>query len=243
MRSVLLFSLITVGCASKGIAVPGPLASVGSHVPVPPADEPVDLVARDEAPREVEATSPAEGTHPKAEATDLGHAVADAAEHYLKHTPRGFRDDCSGFVCAVYDRAGVGLTGNTASLWAAAKDIGATHKRKVPTLGDLAFFDNTYDRNGNGKFDDELTHVGVVMTVEEDGTIVVAHAGTSQGRTQLRMNLLEPSVQTAADGTVKNDYLRARYRSDRPGTKRLAGELWRGFATVAPDEIDAWAGN
>lgn len=239
MRPLVLVSLIAVGCASKGLAVPGPLASVGTHVPVPapePASDPVAHAA--EPPEE----PPAEPTHRRAEQSELGRAVAEAAAYYLDHKPRGFRDDCSGFIGAVYDRAGMGLSGSTASLWNNAKDLGATHKRKIPAIGDLAFFDNTYDRDGNGKRDDALTHVAVVMHVDADGTILLAHAGTSKGRAELRMNLLEPSVYTDDEDVITNDYLRARYRTDPDGTPRLAGQLWRGFATISPDQIDAWAG-
>ncbi len=36
-------------------------------------------------------------------------------------------------------------------------------------LGDLVFFDNTYDRNGDGKFDDRITHVGIVVGFDKEG--------------------------------------------------------------------------
>src|SRR5690606_3802041 len=116
----------------------------------------------------------------------------------------------------------------------------AIHRRKLPRIGDLAFFDNTYDRDGDGRWDDELTHVAVVVEVEADGTIRMAHDGTSRGRTELRMNLKHPDVRLDASGRVLNDYLRVRTDKDPRSARYLAGELWRGFATVEPG--DGWAG-
>ena len=167
----------------------------------------------------------------------LGQRIARAAEHYLDHTPRGFRDDCSGFVMATLDRAGVPASGSTRSFWDDAKATGAVHKRKRPHLGDLVFFDNTYDRNKNGRWDDPLTHIGVVIDVDGDDTITIAHGGTGRGRTTLIMNLREPDVRRTDGGDVRNDYLRRRRDKDPKHFRYLSGELWRGFATVDADAL------
>ncbi len=132
---------------------------------------------------------------------------------------------------AVYDRAGFPLSGSSASLWEDAKARGDTHKRKRPDVGDLAFFDNTYDRNKNGRRDDPLTHVGVVIAVDDSGTITLGHGGTSKGRTTLTMNLHHPSERTGPEGAVYNDWLRGRRKGDGPNGKYLAGELFRGFVS------------
>ncbi|MEQ1565512.1 MAG: CHAP domain-containing protein [Myxococcota bacterium] len=165
--------------------------------------------------------------------------VADAARHYLEHAPKGFRDDCSGFVLAVLDRAGLELEGNTASLYTWAADQGLVHHHKVPRPGDLAFFDDTYDRNDNGKLDDDLSHIAVVMEVRPDGTILLAQAGTSRGRTTLTMNLREPDLHEDGGGEVLNDWLRVKRDSDPTRTEYLAGELWRAFATIDPQQVAA----
>jgi hypothetical protein len=159
-------------------------------------------------------------------------ALVKAAEHYLTGSLGGYRDDCSGYVCAVLNRVGIEVEGSTATLWALAEAQGSTHTRKVPKPGDLAFFDQTYDRNHNGKLDDDLTHIAVVLTVEPDGTVVMGHGGTSEGRTTLRMNLLHPDVRSDEAGRVLNDLLRREKSSDPKGTRYLASELWRGFATL-----------
>jgi hypothetical protein len=168
-----------------------------------------------------------------------GRRIADAALHYLDHRPKGFRDDCSGFVMAALDRAGIPMNGNTRSLWDTLREQGMTHRHKVPAVGDLAFFDNTYDRDRDGRFDDELTHIGVVVAVDDDDTITIAHAGTSRGRTSLTMNLREPDVRRTPDGVVLNDYLRRKRDGDPKNARYLAGELWRGFATLDGDALVA----
>jgi len=191
---------------------------VATNTPPPPPPEP-----------------PAPEPPPKAKKAKGPDPVAVAAKHYLKNRPpSAYRADCSGFVDAVYARAGMDIQGNTRSYWAEARSAGAIHKRKSPAPGDLVFFDNTYDRDKDGRLDDELTHVGVVLDVDSQGTIRVAHDGTSKGRTILFMNLRNPSVASDNNGNVLNSYLRRRTSGDRAGTKYLAGELFRGFATWRP---------
>ena len=173
----------------------------------------------------------------------VGSDAAIGANYYLTHRPKGFRDDCSGFVCASYHRAGVPMNGTVASLWEIAKKNRYTHKRKRPRIGDLAFFDDTYDRNKDGKLNDDLTHIGIVLSVDDNGTITVAHSGTSKGRTTMKMNLYHPDVHKAADGRVLNNFLRRKTNKDRRKTQYLSGQLFRGFATVKREDAPTWATN
>jgi hypothetical protein len=225
--TVFLVALTGAGCAPKALRMPGPVRVVG-RAPVPEAPVGVRPTAPEPRP-------PKGAPKPPRAAPGRGDvAVADAARHYLRSPlPRGARDDCSGFVCAALARTGRPTHGNTASLYARADAAGALHRRKLPEVGDLAFFDDTYDRNRNRKADDDLTHIAVVLEVADDGTILLAHAGTSKGRTELRMNLRRPHDHTDEAGQVINDYLRARASSDPPGLRYLAGELWRAFAPAA----------
>ena len=74
-----------------------------------------------------------------------------------------FNPDCSGFVEAVYaaegiplrrlaQRAAPGETSGVAALWAAAGRYGSRWRGgEWPAPGDLVFFDDTWDRNGNGR--------------------------------------------------------------------------------------------
>lgn len=221
LRPLLLLALCA--CASKVPRIPGPLGPVG-RVPSP---LPIQLE------REFER---GDRDLPRERAGDpWQEAVVEAARHWLKATPRGFRNDCSGFVMAVLDRAGMPLSGSTRTFYELARADGLLHRRKEPRPGDLAFFDDTYDRDRDRRTDDPLSHVAVVLSVDPDGTITLAHGGTSRGRTTLVMNLHRPSQRTDDTGKEINDYLRARRASDPPGTKYLAGELWRAFATLEPD--------
>jgi hypothetical protein len=213
-RLLLLLPLVTAACAPKVPPMPGPLSVLGRPPSAVVRKQPTPQVRHDSAGEQ---------------------RIVEAARHYLRHPTRGFRDDCSGFVMAVLDRAGHPMAGNTASFYAWAQEQGALHRRKRPSPGDLAFFDDTYDRNHNGRNDDGLTHIAVVLEVSSDGTILLAHDGTSGGRTTLRMNLAAPDERLGPDGEVRNDWLRAKRDSDPRGTRYLAGELWTGFATIPED--------
>jgi hypothetical protein len=115
-------------------------------------------------------------------------------------------------------------------LFDAAREARVLHHRHVPSPGDVAFFDDTYDRNGNGRLDDELSHVAIVESVDEDGTIHLVHVG-SKGVVRIVMNLRRPEDHVDEAGKVLNDYLRAHADGDAPRTRYLAGELWAGFAS------------
>ncbi len=158
----------------------------------------------------------------------VGERIAAAARHHVERQQRLARDDCSGLVESILKHAGVLFAGNTASFWATAEAEGRTHTGP-PAPGDLVFWDATYDRDRNGRLDDPLTHIGVVMGVEPDGTVRIAHRGTRTGVSEVRMTLRHPSTPRDADGNLLNSWLRA--PDARPAGPRLAGELFRGFAS------------
>ena len=216
MRIALLL-LVFSGCAShRGIRIPGPTAKVGS-----------ERVAY--APPEKEAV---EHVEPASRSTRQGRRVAKAAESFLgkkRITVDGQKQryDCSGMVCAAHKKADVPLSGSSKTLFEQAQDMNVFHKRKRPDVGDIAFFDNTWDRNKNGRRDDQLTHVAIVETVEKDGTITLIHLGGS-GVTRLMMNMRHPSRKVNADGKKWNDVL----RKGKDGGPVLTGELCRGFGSL-----------
>ncbi|MCA9566357.1 MAG: C40 family peptidase [Myxococcales bacterium] len=226
---MLLTLLALTAEASRSMKIPGPLGPVAK-------DRPAPLHVRD-LPREPAPATPDPAPEPekprKARRDDgFGDAVASAARKHLEHAPDGFRNDCSGFVMAAFHRAGMELSGSTRTMWADAESLGITHT-DTPRPGDLVFFDNTYDRNRNGRRDDPLTHVGVVIEIGDDGRVVVAHGGTSKGRTTLVMDTRHPHDRLGPDGEVRNDWLRARQKGDDDRVPRLAGELFRGYARYA----------
>ena len=245
------FLLACVGCAHQWYVVPGPMGTVGKAPPPVEYEEDYDAddgsvwddiaptavttasVARD--PEQATGSSDASEPPPTAKARKRGEDVAKAAGHYLgssrlRHGGDSFRYDCSGLVMAAHARAGLQLAGSSESMLRMAREAGIFHKRKRPWVGDVVFFENTYDRNGNGRLDDPITHVAVVTDVHEDGTVTMVHKG-GRGVTRLVMNLRHPADHS--DGSAKeiNGYLRARRSSDRRGTRYLAGELWIGFGS------------
>jgi peptidoglycan DL-endopeptidase CwlO len=144
------------------------------------------------------------------------------------------RFDCSGVVRAIYAKAGyeLGTAANdlapsdTASLFAWLRANGSL-RRHHPQVGDLVFFDNTYDRNDDGRDNDWLSHVGIVETVDDDGTVGYIHRiGASVVR--FHMNLSHPSVGAGPAGKVWNHGLRAA-RHGHPA--RLGAELFVAFGT------------
>ena len=164
---------------------------------------------------------------------DEANALVDAARYYLNHDTRGFRDDCSGFIEAVYARAGTPVHGSTAALWEQARARGATHRDRLPRPGDLAFFDNTYDRNRNGLVDDPLSHIAVVVSVDANGTVHMVHRG-SRGIAALVLNT-DHADERQHDGAIANDYLRSLGYGAADGP-RLTAQLLRGFASAAGGE-------
>jgi hypothetical protein len=110
------------------------------------------------------------------------------------------------------------------------RDQGRVHAGPVVHPGDLVFFDNTWDYNGDGKANDPLTHVGIVERVEFDGTIVFI-SRVSEAIERYRMNLARPHIHQTGDGRILNDYMRRKRSSDGDGTRYLTGELFAAFGT------------
>lgn len=207
-----LFLVLLSGCAGAGYRYPGPLDSLGK---APPSSS---------SAREAAATA----------GNRQGARVARVALKYLDAPGtwpgREDRDDCSGFVEAVYRKVGLDLEGSSADLLERGKELGLYHFQAVATPGDMVFFENTYDRNGNGKVDDGITHVGIVVGVAPDGTLSVVHRG-GEGISSLRMNLRHKGEPGTDAGVVWNDNIRAPNRKDPPGTLYGAGELCVGFVS------------
>ncbi|MCB9741824.1 MAG: YARHG domain-containing protein [Alphaproteobacteria bacterium] len=161
--------------------------------------------------------------------TPKGKAVAKAAEDYLAGRLRRNYSDCSGMVHAAFGVAGVSPNPrmSSAGMWEEAVADGRVHYDR-PAIGDVAFFDDTYDKNGDGRLNDPKTHVAVVTGIRDDGTIEMINAGVSKGTAPLLMNLEHRDLYVLGQAHV-NDYLASRSYGpkDRP---TLSGQLWAGFA-------------
>ena len=225
-RSVLVCVLLTA-CAKGGLRYPGPVRHMGSAPDAPYAE-------RVDTPAETDKVAKEAPRPQKERRGGSGDAVARAAGQLVgqrRMTGGGetHRFDCSGMVEAAYARAGWDYNGGSKDLYALAKEEGLLHKKKRPYLGDIVFWDNTYDRNKNGRRDDQLTHVGVVEAVLDDDTIRVVHLG-SKGVVRIAMNLRRPSDRYDEKGDIINSYVRA--SRDKKSGGVLAGELFRGFGSL-----------
>ena len=171
-------------------------------------------------------------TVPPAMEDPLGPRIAAAASSLvglrgLSRVSREVPDDCTGLVRVAFYAAGIDLMahGNlrgengVSAIWRMAEAARATHF-KGPLPGDLVFFIETYDRNRDGVRNDGRTHIGVVESVEPDGTVVFVHrSGRGVGRSKLH-----PS----RPGRPHNDVLRPASSVARAYD---AGELFAGYAS------------
>jgi hypothetical protein len=152
----------------------------------------------------------------------------------LTGVSRQVNDDCSGLMHLAYWKPGLSLMpehtlpgeGGVAAIYRRAQQLGVL--RDEPQPGDLVFFQETHDRNRDGRRNDGLTHIGVVERVSADGLVTFVHRAGG-GVKRSRLHLYQPQVRRDAKGRVLNDWLR---RRDKQGRGQLAGELLVGFAAV-----------
>jgi hypothetical protein len=141
-----------------------------------------------------------------------------------------FNLDCSGTVMAVYYYAGIDLSkdfekyrgGGTARIYQYLDDNALIYDTEMPVPGDIIFWDNTYDSNGDGVRNDKLTHMGMVVDVSEEGTITYLHEHYRKGIIMESMNLRKP------DNLKMNSAMRMRGSGMEEGW--LASHLYRDSA-------------
>lgn len=132
--------------------------------------------------------------------------------------------DCSGFVAAVYftaiEKPSIKLSGSTANIFYLLSKENKIYKNTLPNIGDIIFFDGTTDPNK------KLTHSGIVVNVDKDGTVTYIHSSTSKGPVLGYMNLKYPDL-ARKDGKQINSYLR---RGAAPYS--LASHCFNSYGTV-----------
>ena len=124
------------------------------------------------------------------------------------------------------------------------QESGTVYHSTRPAVGDLVFFHNTFDRNGDGRANDWYTHVGLVEAVDEQGNIdILSYMDERVSRTHL--NLEQPNQARSDEGDVINTSMRQRMDSDPAYTQYLSSELFAGFANLLGDRteflvVDNW---
>jgi cell wall-associated NlpC family hydrolase len=154
-----------------------------------------------------------------------------------------FNYDCTGTILAIYFKAGIDLmpyfnnvTGNGVTrLYRIAKARGLLYTTRYPQTGDIIFWDNTYDSNEDGKWDDPLTHAGIVLGVHSDGTIDYVHQNYARGIVVEHMNLIHPAMYTRVENgrtEIVNSPMRMRSQVYMNPHVFLAGQLYRDFGAL-----------
>jgi hypothetical protein len=151
---------------------------------------------------------------------------------------RRFTMDCTGVVLAIYWYAGVDLardfkrfTGNgVGRIYKTLEREDLLYSTSTPLVGDIIFWDNTYDENQDNGWNDPLSHVGMVLRVDDDGTITYVHHHVRRGISTDYMNLRSPAVQSQVEnGRVKliNSPLRLAVAGRPHPPNWLSGQLYR----------------
>jgi hypothetical protein len=153
---------------------------------------------------------------------------------------RRFNMDCTGVVLAVYYWAGMDLSRDLARysgngvtrLYKSLESRDLLYRTRDPAPGDIIFWDNTYDRNGDGRFNDALTHTGMVVNTHPDGGIEYIHLNYRRGIILEAMNLHHPDAyQDTRRGkvTIVNSPMRMKEAGKPHPDKWLASQLYRVF--------------
>jgi hypothetical protein len=226
-RLARLAPLLLLAACGGHMRMPGPTGHLGREPTTYAERVARSAPAPKEAPRAAEPRRPRRGR-------EGGDAVADAAGELVGETTltaqgERYRYDCSGFVEAAYARAGLPTKGSSKDLYERAEAAGVLHHKKVGQPGDVVFFDDTFDRNRNGRRDDPLTHVAIVEKVQEDGTMGLVHLG-GQGVVRVAMNLKHPHDRTNEAGEIINSNLRS--PRERGGGPTLSSELFVAFGSL-----------
>ncbi len=160
----------------------------------------------------------------------------------LKVNGRTFPMDCTGTVLAIYAYAGIDLAGpmnnfsgnGVTRLNSYLQSLGLLYSTELPAPGDIIFWDDTYDRNNDGIWNDPLTHAGIVLTTDPDGTIHYIHHNYRLGIVVARMNLLKPDTVESGDKRL-NSAMRMRDGKVHPRwlSSHLYRELGQGWKIAA----------
>lgn len=238
MRSASVVLLALAACAPPVVRDdPAPVPQ-----PTPIADVAPPAEAALEAPSAAVEPAPPIPGEPRVE-EDLAPLAADPREIVLAYArkyvgKRRSHPDCSHFVRDAFLELGIDVFASDAA--GGANGVRLVHRfveqhgrndatRVAP--GDLVYFDDTWDKNRNRRVDDPLTHVGIVESLEPDGTIFVIHR-SGRGVVRDPMNLARPADHKDETGRTINAYLRSPTAPAGAGARRLMGELFAGFGRL-----------
>ncbi len=172
----------------------------------------------------------------RAKLVEGAKAVLGRRELYIRG--RRFTMDCTGTILAIYWYAGIDLSRDFPKLNGSgvSRVYQSLQRRDLlyttfhPLSGDIIFWDNTYDEGGYNGWDNPLSHMGMVVSVDSGHTISYVHYHIRRGITIDYMNLESPNVQTRMEnGSLKviNSPLRLAVPGRPHPARWLAGQLYR----------------
>lgn len=224
-------TLLTSTCASTPTNQPA--ARVVVTTTTLPVTEPATGSTTDPA-----HTAESAGTIPQP--SELQMRIVEAAEELLKTQQfvvagHRYNNDCTGTILAIYAMAGIRLVdlfpnyagGGVQRLHGIAVDYDLLYHSELPQPGDLIFWDNTYDRAGDKQWNDKLTHVGLVLSVDSNGTVEFIHYDYVQGAVKAWMNLTDPDTHIGTDGIIVNSPMRMRSHRYLNPDEWLSSHLYR----------------
>ena len=153
----------------------------------------------------------------------------------------------SQFVWEMYKLNGVTFSSEARTqvtqLFRECKERGTISHSSKPSVGDMVFFHNTGDFNGDDRNNDWYTHVALVESIDGSTVSLLGFRGGEVRRFQ--MNLESPHAAHDRHGHVTNSQLRRRHDSDPPFTQYLAGQLFAGTCSALGDRdelvvVDNW---
>ncbi len=175
--------------------------------------------------------------------------LVDYAKKFNKYkaVPSPGRNDCSGYVRFIFQHFGVDIfkleiaelkragewINGTEIVYKYAQKHGEVFKNKLPKKGDFIFFDNTHDRNNDGKINDYYTHIAIIVDVEDNGTVHYIHKSGSG--INLQMLNTKYSKQKMDGKRQVNSHLRGKAKSDTAETPHFAAEMFRGYGSIFKD--------
>jgi cell wall-associated NlpC family hydrolase len=155
---------------------------------------------------------------------------------------KGFTLDCIGTVNAIFYGVSMDVTKDSPlytgdgvnRLYMTLKERNALHTDKYPRPGDVIIWDNTWDTRANGdRIHSPRTHAGVVLAVDDDGTIHYVHENLYKGIMVETMNLLRPTVARDEQGKQINSGMAISSKVGAPlPPHTLSGDVFDCFGDV-----------
>ncbi len=187
-------------------------------------------------PRDAEALA---ATHPiRLKLTEGAETVLGKTELVVRG--KRFNMDCTGVILAIYYYAGIDLAedfhryrGNgVTKLYLSLESEDLLYNTSNPVPGDIILWDNTWDRNGDGQWNDPLTHTGMVFHASEDGNIKYVHLNYSKGIIFESMNLQDPEIQqklVKGEMVIINSPMRMKQKGKLHPDRWLSSHLYKIF--------------